>query len=168
MKRYPKAAAATAHTVLLFPLAQSQNNIRFSRMASLEMSPKSLLDMDSDASSGDSAAGTTTTISSASSRLVVKEHDLTLDSNPKVHLELAEAFSENVAAKIWRVAVRHLEQDVSFTYSPSPSYKSHTERERDARCSPLQSFLAYQLPEISHYLSRVHSIRRRKCWKICV
>lgn len=85
-------------------------------MAALEMSPKSLPDMDLDASSGYSAAGTTTTISTASSPPAAKEHDLTLDPGPRIDLEFAEVFSENVAAKIWRVAVSHLEQDVSFNH----------------------------------------------------
>jgi hypothetical protein len=34
------------------------------------------------------------------------------DSGPQMEIELAELFSENAAAKIWRVGRSHLEQEV--------------------------------------------------------
>ena len=87
-------------------------------MAAVEMSPKPFIDIDLDASSGDSAATTATTVSSASSPPATKEHDSILDLGPRIDLELAELFSENVAAKIWRVAASHLEQEVSLFSMP--------------------------------------------------
>ena len=88
-------------------------------MATIEISRSAIIDMESDASSGDSAAGTTTTASSASSPPAIKEFDSVLGPRPRIDLDLAELFSENVAAKIWRVAVSHLEQEVCLRYKSS-------------------------------------------------
>ena len=72
------------------------------------------MDMDdnSSASTVDSVTCTDTTTSSVSSPPATKGHDFLLGSHVRVDLELAEFFSENVAAKIWRVAAGHLEQEV--------------------------------------------------------
>jgi hypothetical protein len=79
------------------------------------------MDMDdnSSASTVDSVTCTDTTTSSVSSPPATKGHDFLLGSHVRVDLELAEFFSENVAAKIWRVAASHLEQEVFKIFSLS-------------------------------------------------
>jgi hypothetical protein len=54
-----------------------------------------------------------------SSPPATKWQDVLLGSHVRIDLELAEFFSENVVAKIWRVAAGHLEQEVFAIFSLS-------------------------------------------------
>jgi hypothetical protein len=77
------------------------------------------MDDDSSASTVDSVTCTDTTASSVSSLPATKRQDVLLGSRVRIDLELADLFSENVAAKIWRVAASLLEQEVFTIFSLS-------------------------------------------------
>ncbi|KAG0645329.1 Unsaturated glucuronyl hydrolase [Hyphodiscus hymeniophilus] len=76
------------------------------------------MDDESSASTATSVTGTETTASSVSSPPATKGNDVLLGSRVRLDLELAELFSENVAAKIWRVAAGHLEQEDALANYP--------------------------------------------------
>ena len=59
-----------------------------------------------------------TPASSMSSFLAMKGRGSETLPSRLIEVELAELFSENVAAKIWRVAKSHLERDVRFLSPP--------------------------------------------------
>jgi hypothetical protein len=86
-----------------------------------EIIPLTLMEMDDDSSASavDSITYTKTTASSVSSLPATKGQDVLLGSRVRIDLELAEFLSENVAAKIWRVAAGHLEQEVFAIFSLS-------------------------------------------------
>jgi hypothetical protein len=81
--------------------------------------------IDVDASESDSPSPLVesgTPASSMSSSLAMKERGSETLPSQLIGVELAELFSENVAAKIWRVAKSHLEREVRSPIS-SPFYK---------------------------------------------
>ena len=59
-----------------------------------------------------------TPASSMGSLLTMKERGLECLSSQLIEVEVPELFSQNVAAKIWRFARSHLEQEVSPPLSP--------------------------------------------------
>ena len=69
--------------------------------------------IDVDTSMSDSSIDNTTAASSTCSLPTMTETSAELHSSPVIEFEIKELFSTNVAAKIWRVAKSHLEQEVS-------------------------------------------------------
>jgi hypothetical protein len=60
-----------------------------------------------------------------SPELAAEKHNPILDSTltpPRLGVELSELFTENVVAKIWRVAVRELGKEVNHPLTTIPPY----------------------------------------------
>ncbi len=87
-------------------------------MAGLEKPSQPPVDIDDDTSSGESGTESKTSPLSTgvSSPASLKQASMS-ESGPRIDLDLAEFYSENVAAKIWRVASNLLQEvDKSVFY----------------------------------------------------
>lgn len=82
-------------------------------MATTDVSSQSSGDAHTETFDRDILSGTTSSVDDSTMEL---ENSTSLDSlkpGLRIDLELADLFTENAAAKIWRVATRLLEQEVS-------------------------------------------------------
>ena len=99
------------------------------------------------------AALSTTTLSSQDATVKTPEDFVP----PRLDLDLKELYAENVAAKIWRAAVRLLKEQVH----PTPVHLEVCKmQEIVLKCNHLIEQHIIPLP-------RDCSADRRRCWKIC-
>ena len=99
------------------------------------------------------AALSTTTLSSQDATVKTPEDFVP----PRLDLDLKELYAENVAAKMWKVAVRLLKEQVH----PTPVHLEVCKmQEIVLKCNHLIEQHIIPLP-------RDCSADRRRCWKIC-
>lgn len=86
-------------------------------MTATDVSSQSSGDIHADTFDRDIPSGATTS-SLDDSSTELESSSFSPKSGPRIDIELAELFSENAAAKIWRVAANLLEQEVSYISLP--------------------------------------------------